>query len=148
MARVLNNEKYEALVYDTSAQIAGKDHRTIIPALRKYITDHGQSLEEFSDLIEGVEFATRYMHRENFRGHQVDEGVYEQIKDIMRIIHDKDIYDGEAEKLPMHKMHPTTYVLLCGRQDNPVFTLGHGCSIYWKDVDCPDCLAKKPESET
>lgn len=44
-------------------------------------------------------------------------------------------------KLLTHKMHSHTYALQCGtiHGKNPVFELGHGASIYWQDVDCPDC---------
>lgn len=46
-------------------------------------------------------------------------------------------------KLPVHKMDPNnSYALACGTKHgpNPIFEFGHGASIYWQDVDCPDCL--------
>jgi len=43
------------------------------------------------------------------------------------------------EEKPIHHMNPPTYKVPCGNGDK-IFGEGHGASIYWHEVTCPDCL--------
>ena len=96
MPKVLNEEAYDHLVCGMSASIAYLPDDQIIPKLKEYIVNNGGNLDDYESLLLTVEITISDDDAEridwNGNGQLLDEAVYEEIKEIMRVLHDKDIY--------------------------------------------------------
>jgi hypothetical protein len=91
----LNSDAYDRLVFDKAADTAlhiGRDTELAKKVLLPMFVM--ENIDVRYDLIEAVQFAQTHLDYEvsTYRGREVDEGVVEAIKEILRVVHEKDLF--------------------------------------------------------